>query len=53
MVGQRVVSPDYFATMHTPFLAGRDFTTRDDRGATPVAIINQALQARYFQAKIQ
>jgi putative ABC transport system permease protein len=48
MVGQRVVSPDYFATMHTPFLAGRDFTTRDAKGATPVAIINQALQARYF-----
>ncbi|HEV8037497.1 MAG TPA: ABC transporter permease [Bryobacteraceae bacterium] len=48
LVGQRVASPDYFRTMHTPFLAGRDFTTRDTQGATPAAIINQALAARYF-----
>jgi putative ABC transport system permease protein len=48
MVGQRVVSPDYFATMHTPFLAGRDFTMRDAQGTTPVAIVNQALATRYF-----
>jgi putative ABC transport system permease protein len=48
LVGQRVASPDYFRTMHTPLLAGRDFTTRDAQGATPVAIINQALAARYF-----
>jgi putative ABC transport system permease protein len=48
MVGQRVVSPDYFATMRTPLLAGRDFTFRDAAGATPVAIINQALATRYF-----
>ena len=48
LVGQRVASPDYFAAMHTPFLAGRDFTTRDAPGAMPVAIINQSLAARYF-----
>jgi putative ABC transport system permease protein len=48
MVGQRVVSPDYFRTMQTPLLAGRDFTERDVKGATPVAIINQALATHYF-----
>ena len=48
IVGQRVVSPGYFATMKTPFLAGRDFTERDAAGAAPAAIINQALAARYF-----
>jgi putative ABC transport system permease protein len=48
LVGQRVISPDYFASMHTPLLAGRDFTFRDAQGATPVAIINQALATRYF-----
>ncbi len=48
MVGQRVVSPDYFRTMQTPFMAGRDFTERDVQGSTPVAIINQALASRYF-----
>ncbi len=48
MAGQRVVSPDYFATMRTPLLAGRDFSVRDAEGATPVAIINQTLANRYF-----
>jgi putative ABC transport system permease protein len=35
------VAPDYFETYGTPFLAGRDFSTRDD-GGSPVAIINEA-----------
>ncbi len=48
LVGQRVISPDYFATMHTAVLAGRDFTFRDAQGSAPVAIINQALATRYF-----
>jgi putative ABC transport system permease protein len=51
IVGQRVVSPDYFATLKTPFLAGRDFTERDRQGSTPVAIINQALATRYFRGE--
>ncbi|HLK19455.1 MAG TPA: ABC transporter permease [Bryobacteraceae bacterium] len=48
MVGQRVVSPDYFATLRTPFVAGRDFTMRDAQDTTPVAIINERLATRYF-----
>jgi putative ABC transport system permease protein len=48
LVGQRVVSTDYFATMRTPFLAGRDFSMRDAPGAPKVAIVNQALATRYF-----
>ena len=51
LVGQRVISPDYFATMHTPFLAGRDFSTRDAQGAPKVAIVNQALATRYFPSE--
>jgi putative ABC transport system permease protein len=35
------VAPDYFETYGTPFLAGRDFSARDQAGS-PVAIINQA-----------
>ena len=35
------VAPDYFATYRTPFLAGRDFSARDQAGS-PVAIINEA-----------
>jgi putative ABC transport system permease protein len=48
LVGQRVISSDYFATMRTPFVAGRDFTNRDAQGSAPVAIINQTLASRYF-----
>jgi predicted permease len=35
------VAPDYFETYGTPFLAGRDFSARDQAGS-PVAIINEA-----------
>jgi len=34
------VAPDYFETYVTPFLAGRDFSARDQAGS-PVAIINE------------
>jgi putative ABC transport system permease protein len=34
------VAPDYFATYGTPFLAGRDFSARDQAGSS-VAIINE------------
>jgi putative ABC transport system permease protein len=37
------VSSDYFATLGTPLLAGRDFDARDDLGAPKVAIVNQTL----------
>ncbi len=35
------VAPAYFETYGTPFLAGRDFSARDQAGS-PVAIINEA-----------
>jgi predicted permease len=35
------VAPAYFETYGTPFLAGRDFSARDEAGS-PVAIINQS-----------
>jgi putative ABC transport system permease protein len=34
------VAPEYFETYGTPFLAGRDFSARD-QGGSPVAIINE------------
>jgi predicted permease len=36
------VGQDYFKTMETPFLAGRDFDRSDTPHTLPVAIVNQA-----------
>ncbi|HXG67739.1 MAG TPA: ABC transporter permease [Blastocatellia bacterium] len=44
----RVTGLDYFKTMKIPFVNGRDFTPRDDRQATRVAIINETFAKRYF-----
>ena len=42
------VTPGYFRTMGTRLVAGRDFDERDRAGATPVAIVNQALAHKLF-----
>ena len=41
-----IVSPDYFATMAIPMLAGRVFTDDDQLGRPPVAIVNEELARR-------
>ena len=43
-----VVAPAYFETLRVPIQKGRDFTTRDVRGAEMVAIINEALARAAF-----
>jgi predicted permease len=43
-----VVGPGYFATMQTPILRGRDFTSADRKGAVNVAIVNESLARYYF-----
>ncbi|HSB09710.1 MAG TPA: ABC transporter permease [Blastocatellia bacterium] len=43
-----LVGPNYFHTMQTPLLGGRDFNERDVRGAPGVVIINETLARRYF-----
>ncbi len=42
------IAPRYFETIRTPLAAGRDFTDRDDLGAPPVTIVNEAFVQRYF-----
>lgn len=46
--GFSVVSPGYFRQLRIPFLAGRDFTERDDLNAPPIAIVSEALAHRSF-----
>lgn len=41
--GFNVVGPNYFTTMQTPMLRGRDFTEADRQGAPGVVIINATL----------
>lgn len=42
------VSPNYFAAMGIPLLAGRAFNKRDDEETPRVAIVSRALAQRYF-----
>jgi predicted permease len=43
------VSPQFFSTLKTPLLAGRDFDFRDTDGAQPIpTIVNRAFARRYF-----
>jgi predicted permease len=42
------VSPEYFETLRTPVLLGRDFTWRDDTTGSPTAIVNQAFVSRFY-----
>jgi predicted permease len=41
-------SPGYFETLGIPFLAGRDFTLRDDRSSPKIGIVNEKFAKRFF-----
>jgi len=43
-------SDGYFATMGTPLMAGRDFNGHDTPASPAVAIVNQTMVKKYFQA---
>ena len=42
-VNYMFASPDYFATVHTPLLRGRDFLDTDTLDSAPVTIVNRAM----------
>jgi putative ABC transport system permease protein len=44
----RVVSPDYFATMRSPLVAGRVFTDADRQGAERVLLLTRSAARRFF-----
>jgi putative ABC transport system permease protein len=44
------ISPNYFRTMEIP-LRGRDFTDRDDKDESRVAIVNETFARRFFAGR--
>jgi predicted permease len=44
----RIVSPEYFAVLGVPIVAGRDFTDSDRTSKELVAIVNQSVAQRLF-----
>jgi predicted permease len=42
------ISPEYFATLRTPLLEGRDFTPQDNDNEPVPTIVNHAFARRYF-----
>ena len=42
------VGPDYFKTMQTPIVTGREFTEQDRQGSQGVVVISQSLAARLW-----
>jgi predicted permease len=42
------IAPGFFEAFKIPILLGRAFTERDDAGAAPVVIINQAMAKQYW-----
>jgi macrolide transport system ATP-binding/permease protein len=48
MVYMNTVGPGHFKALEIAIVAGRDFTYRDDRASTPVAIVNETLARRFW-----
>jgi len=42
------ISPAYFRTMRIPLLRGREFTTKDDKAAAGVAIVNETFIRQFL-----
>ena len=42
------IMPDYFATLHQPLLAGREFTAADAPGQPQVAIVNLSFAKKFY-----
>jgi putative ABC transport system permease protein len=49
-VGFNVIAPDYFKTVGTPLLVGREFDDRDTGTSPRVAIVNESFARHFFGA---
>ncbi len=45
------IGPRYFATMRTPMISGREFTTTDSAAAAKVSIVNEAFMRRHLRGQ--
>ena len=48
MTNTNVIGADYFHTVNTPVLEGREFNPSDTAGSQPVAMVNQTFARRYL-----
>ena len=48
LVEYNAVTRGYFQTMRVPFLGGRDFSDTEGRGASAVAIVNEAMARQFW-----
>jgi len=48
-VGFNAIAPDYFATLGTPLLSGREFDDRDTGTSPKVAIVNESFARSFFR----
>jgi putative ABC transport system permease protein len=51
IITANVVGPDYFTTLGTRLLEGRDFSRADGRLAPPVAIVNESFARKYLNGQ--
>ena len=47
-IGFNVIAPDYFQTIGTPLILGREFIDRDTGASPKVAIVNEGFARRFF-----
>ena len=45
------IAEDYFRTLRTPVILGREFTDRDTATSPKVVVVNEAFARRYFQGQ--
>jgi predicted permease len=50
-ISRALVGPNYFRTIRTALIAGRDFSSQDAENTQPVAIVNQAFAERYWPGR--
>ena len=51
VVHVNLISPDFFKTLGTRLIAGRDLSSQDRRGAPDVMIVNEAFAKKFFNGE--